>query len=173
VHTVPSASLLISSSFSTEQSGMDHLAAKDSNITIISKGQCILHSNLTLSDTYVAPSISQDIVSPQLLMCENNSSILFTNEKAYIFPNNFEFDKLKLRIIQNKLTSVLTTVNPIDNLYTVACSTSAHPSIVPLSKSVSTTRRYVTANFSNITDAVNFWYCCLGHPDSKITLKYF
>jgi hypothetical protein len=95
VHTVPSSSLLIPSSLAAELSGMDLLAANDSNIAIISKAQRSLHSNLTLSNTYVTPSISQDIVSPQLLMCKNNSSILFTNEKAYIFPNNFKFDKLK------------------------------------------------------------------------------
>jgi hypothetical protein len=152
---------------------VDLLAANDSNIEIISKGQRILTSNITLPEAYVTPSISQGIVSPQLMMRDNNTSILFTNEKAYIFPNNFEFDKLELPIIQNKSTLLLAKLDPLNNLYTVSCSNSTNTCPVPPSKSVSTFRRYATAKFSNIADAVNFWHCCLGHPDSEIMIKCF
>jgi hypothetical protein len=165
VHTVPSSSLLIPSSISSELTEFDLVAANDSTIPVELKGQRLLNEHLKLSDTFVTPTISQGIVSPQLLMRENNSSMLLTNDKAYLFPNSVVFDTLIDPIINHDHTSLLACVNPTNDLYTVTNS------ILP--KPVNTIRRYATANFSNIADAVNFWHCALGHPDADLMINFF
>jgi hypothetical protein len=63
------------------------------------------------------------------------------------------------------LSSILATLNPTDNLYTVVSNQS------DIAKSVSTIRRYTTANFDDNLDCVNFWCCVLGHSDAGIMIN--
>jgi hypothetical protein len=46
--------------------------------------------------------------------------------------------------------------------------------LIPLlhtTHTVSTIKRYATANFSNITDAVNVWHTTLGRPDADLRVE--
>jgi hypothetical protein len=88
VHSVPSDSHLIPSSITTDFQPLALTAANDSTISIISKDQRNLAHSITLSDTFVTPSIPQGIVSPQLLMQENDSSILFHQNSVYLLKNS-------------------------------------------------------------------------------------
>jgi hypothetical protein len=71
IHTVPHSSYLSSiSSFDT--SGMVVEAANDSPIAIEACGTFHLNDNFTLNNTFVAPSISEPIISVSNLISDNN-----------------------------------------------------------------------------------------------------
>jgi hypothetical protein len=174
VHCVLSNSHLIPSSIDTDIQPLALTAANDSTISIISKGQRNLAHFITLSDTFVTPSIPQFIVSPQLLIQENNASFLFHHSSVYLLANSY-FESINHDVINNQNSLLFAELDPSDNLYKIF--TPIQPSIPsesPLSNSVSTIRSYATVNFTNIADTVNFWHCALGHPDAAdITINVF
>jgi hypothetical protein len=121
---------------------------------------------MSLSNALVTPSIPQGIISPQLLMQEHKSAMLFTNSQAYLLPLS-RFDHAVDNLINDKNVTTLATLDPIDNLYKLM------PPKTSTTGVVSTIKRYATVNLKNIADTVNFWHCALGHPDVEIMIKFF
>jgi hypothetical protein len=66
------------------------LAANDTPIPVHGKGDSIISPNILLSDILITPSILQPIVSPQLLIQDTNSSILLSNQHAYLVSDSVQ-----------------------------------------------------------------------------------
>jgi hypothetical protein len=149
---------------------VDLHAANDTIIPIILSGQRVLHNNLSLSNTYVTPSIPQGIISPQLLMQENDCSLLFHSNDVYLLPNN-HVDFISNSLINDEISTKIASLDSTDNLYKVFPN---NPPItcIPTAQT-STIRRYSTVNFKDLPEVVNFWHCALGHADAEVMIKFF
>jgi hypothetical protein len=119
---VPTTSHFIPASISSDFQPLALTTANDSSISIISKGQRILAPNIILSDTIITPSIPQGIVSPQLLMQENDYSILFHHQSVYLLRNS-NYNSIVYYIINDKNSILSANLDPSDNLYKITNST--------------------------------------------------
>jgi hypothetical protein len=131
VHTVPTASSLTPSSISTELDGLNLFAANASNIQILAKGHKYLTNTLSMPSTYLTPSVPEGIVSPQLLIKDNDISIVLHKDKVYSVPKSDIILPFLENIINHATVSPLAILDPIDNLYKIRTSSPYIPNPPP------------------------------------------
>ena len=176
VHTVPTTTSLTKSTISSEIGSLTLEAANESAIPIISKGHKFLQNSLHMPETYVTPSIPQGVVSPQNLIIDNDIAILFHKDKAFSFPKTDVISAFLENLINNQSCSTLASLDPIDNLYKICNTGSAHSNTNVKSFSdvptVGTISRYATANFKTVAEEVLFFHQVLGHVDAEQMIQF-
>ena len=146
-HTVPSSSYLTTPALSIGLSDETLIAANDTMISVIGKGDAILSPNLTLNNALITPSINQPIVSPQLIIQDTNASILLSDSSAYLVSKSVANDVSISNLINQ--STCIATLDPLDNLYKTSII-APNINITSPAKSVTTVRRYATAVFKTI-----------------------
>ena len=124
VHTVPSASYLTNSVQSIDFSQDSLKAANDTCISVVGKGDSILSPDIPLTNALITPSITQPVLSPQLIIKDTNSSILLSDNNAYLVSNSVENCASVSNLINN--SECIATIDPIDNLYKTPPLTSSN-----------------------------------------------
>jgi hypothetical protein len=166
VHTVPSKSYLTTSVSSVDSVSGPLLAANDTKISILGKGDSILPPNITLTDVLITPSIGQPIISPQLIIKDNNASILLSDKSAYLVNNSISNKSAMQSLINNSIC--IATLDSSDNLYKTPSFTSS-----PIPATVNTIRRYATIAFKTLAEEVSYWHSALIHPDVEVMVQTF
>ena len=176
VHTVPTPDSLTKSTITSEIGSLTLEAANESAIPIVCKGHKFLHNSLHMHETYVTPSIPQGVVSPQNLIIDNDIAILFHKDKAFSFPKTDVISAFLENLINHHSVSTLAALDPIDNLYKICNTSSAHtnPKVKSFSSvpTVGTISRYATANFKTVAEEVLFFHQVLGHVDAEQMIQF-